>query len=122
VQRAAGMVRFMLPDSGVNPIKAHQRPTMFADTAIPLLVESLLALGCERDDLVVKAAGGGGLSAGGGIIDIGRRNCEALKQVCSNLALEISAQDTGGTASRSVLLEVGSGKVTVTAQGKESEL
>ena len=122
VLRAGGMVRFMLPDSGINPQRAVQRPAMFADTAIPLLLESMLALGCQEADLVLKAAGGGGLQADGGIFDIGPRNCQALKQVCADLGLDLCAQDVGGNASRTACLEVSSGKVTVESQGQEREL
>ena len=122
VRQAGGMVRFMLPDSGINPQRAVQRPAMFADTAIPLLLESMLALGCQESDLVLKAVGGGGLQADSGIFDIGPRNCQALEQVCADHGLNICAQDMGGTASRTACLEVGSGKVTMESQGEEREL
>lgn len=116
-----GMVRFVLPDSGVNPERARQRPSMFADTAVPLLVENLLALGCRKEDMVVTAVGGGGVD-GGGVFDIGRRNVEALEQVCAMVGLTITAQCLGGRASRSASLQIGDGQVTVKAQGKEREL
>lgn len=122
VRCAGGMIRFVLPDSQINPQRAQQRPAMFADTAIPLLVESLLALGCREEDLVVKAAGGGGLRASGDVFDFGQRNCQALQRVCAELGLVITAQDVGGAASRTAILEVGSGAVTIESQGKVSAL
>ena len=121
-RRAGGMVRFVLPDSSVNWSKARQRPTLFADTAIPLLLESLEALGCRREDLVVKVAGGGGLRNSGGLFDMGQRNCQALEKICADLGLVIAARDVGGSASRSATLEVGSGVVTVTSRGQENTL
>lgn len=120
-RRSGGMVRFMLPDSAVNPHKAKTRPTMFADTGVPLLVQSMLALGCELGDLTFKAVGGGAIRAEGAFA-IGQRNVEALRQVCHQQGLTISAEQTGGAGSSTVRLEVGSGKVTVVSQRKESQL
>ncbi len=112
-----GAVRYVLPDSSVNPQRARQRPSMFADTALPLLVDSLLSLGCRKEDLVVKAVGAGGVD-GGGVFDIGRRNAEALEQACAMLGLTISARRLGGRASRSATLRIGSGQVTVKARAR----
>ena len=61
VRKAAGMIHYMLPLSETSLEKAKVRPAMFADTGIPLLFQSLYALGAQKRDLVVKVAGGGAL-------------------------------------------------------------
>jgi chemotaxis protein CheD len=61
VRRAAGMIHYMLPLSETSPEKAKVKPAMFADTGIPLLFQSMYAVGCKKSDLVVKVAGGGAL-------------------------------------------------------------
>ena len=58
VRKAGGMIHYMLPMSETSPEKARERPAMFADTGIPLLFHSMYALGCKKQNLIVKVAGG----------------------------------------------------------------
>jgi chemotaxis receptor (MCP) glutamine deamidase CheD len=59
VMRVGGMLHYMLPTSSMSPDNAIQRPAMFADTGIPALLHAIDRRGCGREDLIVKAAGGG---------------------------------------------------------------
>ena len=119
VRVAAGMIHFMLPLSQTNPEKAKERPAMFADTGIPLLFERMYALGCKKSDLIVKVAGGGKIYDDHGTFDIGRRNYTVLRKMFWKNNILIAAEDVGGSRSRTVRLQVGSGRTSVHFQGQE---
>lgn len=116
---AGGMLHYMLP---VANERGLERPAMFAETGIPLLFESMYRLGCQKQNLVVKAAGGGKLYEDHGVFDIGRRNYVILRKMLWKSNVIISAEDVGGSRSRTARLFVGSGRVTIHSQGEESEL
>jgi chemotaxis protein CheD len=122
VRVAAGMIHYMLPLSETAPEKARVRPAMFADTGIPVLFQSLYALGCDKRNLVVKVAGGGALYDDKGLFSIGKRNYTILRKMFWKAGVIISAEDVGGAKSRTARLHVGSGRCTISSQGEEVEL
>jgi len=122
VRVAAGMIHYMLPLSETSPEKAKARPAMFADTGIPLLFQSLYALGCQKKDLVVKVAGGGALYDDKGLFSIGKRNYTILRKMFWKAGVIVAAEDVGGAKSRTTRLHVGTGRCTVASQGQEVEL
>jgi chemotaxis protein CheD len=121
-RRIGGLVHYMLPLATVSPEKAQVRPAMFADTGVPLLFRSLYELGCRKQDLIVKAAGGGALHDDNGIFNIGRRNYTVLRKMLWKNCVLLNAEDVGGTKSRTVRLHIGTGRCLVTSQGEEVEL
>ncbi len=121
-RRAGGMIHYMLPLSETAPDKARQRPAMFADTGIPLLFEAMYGLGCRKQDLVVKVAGGGALYDDKGLFSIGKRNYTVLRKMFWRAGVIIAAEDVGGGKSRTARLHVGTGRCTITSQGQEIEL
>ena len=122
VRKAAGMIHYMLPLSETSLEKAKVRPAMFADTGIPLLFQSLYALGAKKRDLVVKVAGGGALYDDKGLFSIGKRNYTVMRKMFWKAGVIVTAEDVGGAKSRTARLHVDSGRCTVTSQGEEVEL
>jgi chemotaxis protein CheD len=122
VRKAAGMIHYMLPLSETSPEKAKSRPAMFADTGIPLLFHAMYGLGCRKEDLVVKVAGGGALYDDKGLFNIGQRNYTILRKMFWKAGVLIASEDVGGAKSRTTRLHVASGRCTVTSQGVEEEL
>lgn len=122
VGKVAGMIHYMLPQSSIAPEKAAERPAMFADTGIPLLFKTMYALGGDKARLVVKVAGGGALYQDSGMFDIGRRNYTMLRKMFWKNGIIITAEDVGGSKSRTVRLHVGTGQCTVSSQGQELPL
>lgn len=112
-KKAAGMLHYMLPDSSIDPEKASRNPWMFADTGIPLLFQRLFALGAEKRKLVVRAAGGAQVMNDAGIFNIGKRNHTALRKILWKLGVLIEEEQVGGSQSRTVRIEVGSGRYSV---------
>jgi len=122
VQKAGGMIHYMLPLSETSPEKAKDRPAMFADTGIPMLFHSMYALGCKKKDLVVKVTGGGTLYDDNGRFQIGQRNYTILRKMFWKAGVMVTAEDVGGTKSRTARLFIGTGRCTVTSTGEEVEL
>jgi chemotaxis protein CheD len=122
VRVAGGMIHYMLPLSETARAKARVKPAMFADTGIPLLFQSMYAVGCDKKNLVVKVAGGGALCDDNGLFSIGKRNYTILRKMFWKAGVIIQAEDVGGAKSRTARLHVGSGRCTVASQGQEVEL
>lgn len=122
VHRVGGMIHYMLPLSQINPDKARENPAMFADTGVPLLFESVYALGSKKADLVVKVAGGGAPLGDGSLFQIGQRNYTVLRKMLWKCSVLVAAEDVGGNAPRTVRLEMATGRVTVQSANQLSEL
>lgn len=122
VRVAGGMIHYMLPLSETAPDKARAKPAMFADTGIPLLFQSMYALGCDKRNLVVKVTGGGALYDDKGLFSIGKRNYTILRKMFWKAGVIIQAEDVGGSKSRTARLHVGTGRCTVSSSGEEVEL
>ena len=118
VAAVGGLLHFMLPESALNPVKAAQNPFMFADTGVPLLFRGACELGAEKRRLVVRVAGGAQVMDDGGVFNIGKRNHQALRKILWKAGVMIHAEEVGGTQSRTVRLEVGTGRFWVREPGR----
>jgi len=117
-----GMVHYMLPESSLAPEKAARQPAMFADTGIPALFRAAYELGAAKSRLIVKVAGGSNLLDDNGTFNIGRRNYVSLRKIFWKNGVLISAEHVGGSTSRTLRLQVGTGRVTVKTRDGEVEL
>jgi chemotaxis protein CheD len=101
----------MLPESSLDQNKAQQRPFMFADTGIPLLFQSAYKLGASKPRLEVAVLGGAQVVDTAGVLNIGKRNVLALRKIFWKAGVMVRHEDVGGNVSRTVRLEVASGRV-----------
>ncbi len=122
VRRIGGMIHYMLPLSSTSPEKAKLRPGMFADTGGPTLFHTMYDSGCKKENLIVKAAGGGKLYEDHGVFEIGKRNYTILRKMLWKTNVLIAAEDVGGNLSRTARLYIADGRVTITSHGEEREL
>jgi len=119
----AGLLHFMLPNSAIDAVKAERHPYMFADTGIPRLLEKISRLGGEKRRLVVTAVGGAQVLDLQGDFNIGKQNHLALRKILGETGVLLQSEDIGGTVSRTVRLEVATGKVLLRKGDKpEQEL
>jgi chemotaxis protein CheD len=117
-----GMIHYMLPLSTTNPEKAANKPAMFADTGVPLLFHSMYELGCKKENLIVKVAGGGQLYDDNGTFEIGKRNITILRRMLWKSNVLVTTEDVGGNKSRTVSLNVDTGRCFVKSLAEEYEL
>lgn len=123
VARVGGMLHLMLPESSLDATKAERNPYMFADTGIPLLFRQAYAAGAEKKRLVVRVAGGAQVMDDKGVFNIGKRNCLSVRKVLWRAGVTIAAESVGGTESRTVRLEMSSGRFLMrVACGAEQEV
>lgn len=123
VARVGGMLHVMLPVSTIDPVKAKENPSMFVDTGVPLLFHRAYEAGANRDRIQIRVAGGANVS--GSVEDrfeIGKRNFIVLRKLLWRNGLLLKAHDVGGHHSRTMALQIGSGQVTVKANGIETLL
>jgi len=117
-----GIVCVVLPASPVNPDKAAANPYLFVDTGVPAFLKRLYSAGCQSERLVVKVAGGAVPEGAGEAIDVAGRTLAALRRLLARNGLSISALDTGGRGSRTLRLDVTTGRTWVTSRAGEREL
>jgi chemotaxis protein CheD len=113
VARAGGLLHLMLPDSSISAEKARRQPAMFADTGLPALFRALAGLRADKSRLRLFLAGGAGMVCQSDMFQIGQRNIEATMRYLARHGYTIRHTALGGTANRTVHLDVGTGSLTL---------
>ena len=101
--KIVGLSHILLPDS--KQIPGNVTPMKFADTAIPLLIKKMEAMGAKVPLLKAKIAGGVQMFASvsnASIANIGARNVIAVKETLMRLRIPIVAEDTGANYGRTL--------------------
>jgi chemotaxis protein CheD len=124
VTHVGGLLHLMLPDSTIDAAKAAQNPYMFVDTGVPELFLQAYKAGAQRDRIVVTAAGGACIQGGEreDYFQIGKRNFVMLRKLLWKNSLLLKAHDVGGNISRTMSLEMSTGKVTIKSNGSTRTL
>lgn len=120
VGRIAGMLHVLLPECTDGSVST---PARYANTGVPLLLDQLGKLGAIRSRLIIKISGGASVLQITGATDtakIGERNIKAVRTSLAAEGLCVRAADVGGTAGRTVRLEVATGKTLVRTAGQGS--
>ena len=97
----------------------------FADSGIQETLRKLCAYGAVKKRLVCKIAGGAKMfemKGGGGLGNIGERNAQNVKRILMAEGLRITSEDTGANYARTMLLDVGTGKVYIRSAGKPERM
>jgi len=120
--RSVGMVHVALPDSAVARGSAGDRPGYFADTGIPTLLNEMAKVGANspgNKGMVVKLAGGAKVLDPNNVFNVGKRNILAIKKILWSLGMGAVAEDLGANFSRTVSVEVKTGRITISSPGKK---
>jgi chemotaxis protein CheD len=120
--KVGGLLHFMLPDSAIAPDRARENPFMFADTGVPLLIQRVCGHGADKRRLVARAAGGASIMDPHNVFDIGKRNYLALRKILWKAGILLAAEACGGSHSRTVRLEISSGRFWLHEGGAQREL
>jgi chemotaxis protein CheD len=121
-RRIGGMIHCMLPLSQYALDKAQQNPFMFVDTGVPKLLTKMFSMGCEKKKVVTRLAGSANVLDDKGLFRIGERNYAVCRKILWKNSMLIAAEDIGGHASRTLRLEIGTGRVIVKSAGMETIL
>jgi chemotaxis protein CheD len=119
-----GMLHVMMPLSAIDPAKAERNPFMFVDTGFPELLVECFSAGAQKQRLEIRVAGGANsrMREEDDFFQIGKRNLVVLRKLLWKNGLLLKSYDVGGTQSRTMSLEIGTGKVTIKSCGKIKNL
>ncbi len=113
--RVGGLAHILLPSPGLSRVDSN--PAKFPQTAIPRLIELMVAAGAKPPRLTARLAGGASMFAAlapPGTIQMGERNLVASRQVLNNHGVPLIGEAVGGDFGRTVRLRVRDGSVEVT--------
>jgi len=120
VSRCIAMDHVALPESKISPDRARQKPGYFADTGIPALLEAMKRTGAGKNHqkMIVKLVGGANVMDPNNTFNIGKRNVLAIKKILWKYGMGPLAEDVGGRISRTVTVDVDTGRVHVSSPGR----
>ncbi len=122
VVKVGGMMHCMLPLSSIDPEKAKERVGMFVDTGMVTFMTKLFELGVQKRNVQVKVAGGSCVLDRQGLFRIGERNYTVFRKILWKNGLMITAEQVGGEVSRTIRLDIGTGRFSIKTAGEEIEL
>lgn len=110
INKIAGLSHIMLPSSSLS--MAGGNDMKFADTAVPLLLKKMVAVGAKQPYIKAKIAGGAQMFAmdnNSSVANIGLRNAVAVKEILQKLRIPITAEDTGKNYGRTLVFSAADG-------------
>ena len=114
------MAHVLLPSHSLA--RDQSNPAKFPETAVPFLVQRMLAAGASRQRLVAKLAGGASMFAQlmtPGTVQMGERNIGASRAALRDAAIPIVGEAVGGERGRSVRFWPQTGRVETRTVGGE---
>lgn len=126
IRQRGSLAHIMLPQQTEGCRRSGENMCKYADVAVPEAIRALEFIGCRREDMEAKIAGGAsifefGRAADGG--DIGSRNVEAVIRALEEQGVPLLAADVGGREGRTVEFSIDSGELAVkTARGARRTL
>jgi chemotaxis protein CheD len=116
--KVGGLAHFMLPSGPAN----SRSPVKFIDTGLDTFLNALETRGAVLTRSTLKAAGAAAMLTVGGGLAIGKRNAEMMQTALTERGLLLTAAALGGTAGRTVQLEVSDGRFLIKSLSSVSEL
>lgn len=118
------MLHFMLPTGGDKMKEVGFQPYRFGDVGIQVMLNKLERLGCQRNNLKVVMVGGSAINTkeDKDFFAIGKRNIAIARKVFWKMKMMITKEHTGGNLSRSLYLDMSTGNVWFTSQGKRFDM
>ncbi|MHC4475813.1 MAG: chemotaxis protein CheD [Planctomycetota bacterium] len=120
--KIGGMLHYQLPNSQMDPNKAREKPFMFADSGMKIVVEKLMSLGANKKRMQVKIAGAATMETGPKGFDIGKRNHLAIRKILWKNGMFIDKEDVGGASPRNMYMDMADGAVVVRSNGAQKSL
>lgn len=117
MKKIGGLAHILLPNWVQNGVKEK-----YADTAIPLLLNQLLKMGCSREFMSAKIAGGASMfrfQANLALGQIGERNVEAVRKALAEKNIPIVVEEVGGNVGRVLDFFLEDGRMKIKAAGQE---
>ena len=117
--RVGAIAHILLPSKSLARDTANL--AKFPETAVPMMLERLSALGADRRRLVAKLAGGASMFASlmtPGTLQMGERNIVASRNALRTASIPIVGEAVGGGSGRSVKFFLEDGRVEIRSVGQ----
>ena len=122
IRMTGGLIHCLLPLSKSDPQKASFNPCTYVDTGLSALLDELLAKGSDMKKLTIVAVGGANMNDDNNVFEIGKKNITVLKKLLWKNGLLLKAESLGSSCSRTLSLEIGTGRTFVKMNGELSEI
>jgi len=115
-KKAAGMIHVVLP-APFDAKSKYERPSYFAETGVPLLINTICRkYGCRKEDLLIQMYGGADSRLDQDIYKVGKKNIDAVKCALADMGLMVGKADLRGHESRTISMDARTGSVAVWRQ------
>jgi len=114
--RIGGLAHVLLPSQGMSRLK--EQPGRFAQTAVPVLLERMVARGARVPAIVARLVGGAsmfGMLTPPGTIQMGDRNVVASREALHRHGIRLVAEAVGGDFGRTIEFSLDSGRITISS-------
>ncbi len=120
VAHVGGLIHFQLASGELDPERARAQPFLFGDVGVRALSHQLERLGALPARCKVHVIGGAQIMAAVAGAQIGKKNVLVARKQLWQLGYLIEGEVVGGTASRSVTLDVAAGDLDIREHGRHS--
>lgn len=117
VVKVGGLLHFLLPEAS-GDAQAESQPCRYGDTGTPWLFRGLMAQGAMKNRMHVALAGGASVVNDAGLFNIGKRNLTQVRKILWKAGVPVKVEEVGGAVSRTVGLEIGTGRFWVREPGQ----
>ncbi len=108
----SALLRFVYPDSRVDPAAAKDNPWLFADTGVALLLSTLRKCGAGNQDIQIQAIGGADVEEENSQVN-GRSNELAVRKALWAEGVLLKSEDLGGETMRAVWFDSATDRLMV---------
>ncbi|MDX2057305.1 MAG: hypothetical protein SFV24_05850, partial [Gemmatimonadales bacterium] len=101
------------------------QPGRYAQTAIPALIERMIARGARTPSIVARLVGGASMFVSlspPGTIQMGDRNVVAAREALHRHGIRLIGEAVGGDFGRTAAFDLETGRITITSYNRGGQL
>jgi chemotaxis protein CheD len=124
VSRIGAMSHVLLPSPAASRDPPGQQPGRFAQTAVPTMVERMIARGARAPSITARLVGGASMFTSltpPGMIQMGDRNVVAAREALHRHGIRLSGEAVGGDFGRTAELDVSTGRLVISSYLRGAE-
>ena len=121
--RIGGLAHVLLPSQAMGRIAGQ--PGRYAQTAVPALIERMIARGARTPSIVARLVGGASMFVSlspPGTIQMGDRNVVAAREALHRHGIRLIGEAVGGDFGRTAAFDLETGRIMITSYNRGSQL
>lgn len=123
LSRIGAMAHVLLPSPAMS--RERGQPGRFAPTAVPTMLERMIGRGARVPAITARLVGGASMFTSltpPGTIQMGDRNVVAAREALHRHGVRLAGEAVGGDFGRTAELDVATGRLTISAYLRPTEL